>query len=49
MESINNENDKEIYTYQAPWPIYGMNWSRRPGAFRLGFGSFLENYSNQVK
>lgn len=48
---IQKENipQKEIYTYKAPWPIYGMNWSRRPGQFRLGFGSFLENYSNQIQ
>ncbi len=27
---------KEIYTYEAPWQIYGMNWSVRPDQkFRL--------------
>ena len=27
---------KEIYTYEAPWLIYGMNWSnRRNKRFRL--------------
>ena len=34
---------KEIYTYQAPWLIYGMNWSVRPDQkFRLAIGSFEE-------
>ncbi len=23
------EKKKEIYTYEASWPIYGMNWSSR--------------------
>lgn len=23
------DKKKEIYTYEAPWPIYGMNWSSR--------------------
>ena len=36
-------NRKEIYTYQAPWLIYGMNWSVRPDQkFRLAIGSFEE-------
>lgn len=39
---------KEIYTYQAPWLIYGMNWSVRPDKkFRLALGSFLEDYTNK--
>ena len=34
---------KEIYTYQAPWLIYGMNWSvRADQRFRLAIGSFEE-------
>jgi len=40
---------KEIYTYQAPWLIYGMCWSARPDhKFRLAVGSFLEDYTNKV-
>jgi hypothetical protein len=32
---------KEIYTYEAPWQIYGMNWSVRPDQkFRLA-GMFV--------
>ena len=41
---------KEIYTYEAPWLIYGMNWSSRPSPkFRLAVGSFIEDYKNQVE
>lgn len=40
---------KEIYTYQAPWLIYGMSWSTRPDKpFRLALGSFREDYTNKV-
>lgn len=42
---------KEIYTYQAPWTVYAMAWSRRqePGTqFRLAIGSYVEQYSNSV-
>lgn len=41
---------KEIYTYEAPWLIYGMNWSVRPDQrFRLALGSFVEDYNNKVE
>jgi WD repeat-containing protein 68 len=41
---------KEIYTYEAQWPIYGMNWSVRPDQkFRLAVGSFIEEYNNRVE
>ena len=34
---------------QAPWLIYGMNWSvRRDKQFRLAIGSFVEEYNNRV-
>ena len=40
---------KEIYTYTAPWPVYGMNWStRKDMPFRLAVGSFFEEYKNVV-
>ncbi len=50
METTSNK--KEICTYEAPWNIYGMNWSIRdhPQAkFRLAIGSFVEEYNNQVE
>jgi WD repeat-containing protein 68 len=41
---------KEIYKYEAPWTVYGMNWSVRPDKrFRLALGSFLEEYNNKVR
>lgn len=44
------EKKKEIYTYEAPWYIYGMNWSvRLDHPYRLAVGSFLEDYTNKVE
>lgn len=41
---------KEIYKYDAPWPLYAMNWSVRPDKrFRLALGSFVEEYNNKVQ
>jgi hypothetical protein len=41
---------KEIYTYQAPWLVYAMNWSvRMDNRFRLAVGSFLEDYTNKIE
>ncbi len=41
---------KEIYKYEAPWTLYGMNWSVRPDKrFRLALGSFVEEYNNKVQ
>jgi len=42
---------KEIYTYQAPWQVFSLSWSRRPdptSQFTLAIGSYLEQYSNVV-
>ncbi|KAG8498996.1 hypothetical protein CXB51_005418 [Gossypium anomalum] len=37
----------EIYTYEAPWYIYAMNWSvRRDKKYRLAIASLLEQYPN---
>ena len=50
MAVIPEAQKKEIYTYQAPWLIYGMNWSvRTDKRFRLALGSFLEDYTNKVE
>mmetsp|Transcript_24825 Transcript_24825/g.49589 ORF Transcript_24825/g.49589 Transcript_24825/m.49589 type:complete len:335 (-) Transcript_24825:179-1183(-) len=44
------ESKKEIFTYNAPWELYGMSWSVRPDKkFRLAIGSFIEEYSNKVQ
>nr|CAD1836701.1 unnamed protein product [Ananas comosus var. bracteatus] len=40
----------EIYTYEAGWHIYAMNWSvRRDKRYRLSIASLLEQYSNRVE
>ena len=40
----------EIYTYEAPWLIYGMNWSvRKDKNMRLAIGSFIEDHRNRVE
>ncbi len=45
----NNNKSTGIHTYEAPWPLYGMNWSnRRETRFRLAVGSFIEDYPNKV-
>jgi WD repeat-containing protein 68 len=52
MASSEQTPKKEIYTYEAPWTTYGMNWSHvnAPGyRYRLALGSFVEEYSNKVK
>jgi len=42
---------KEIYTHQAPWPVYAMGFCERaadPYRFRFAMGSFVEEYTNEV-
>lgn len=49
MQSGTPAKRKEIYKYEAPWTLYGMNWSIRPDKrFRLALGSFVEEYNNKV-
>ena len=41
---------QEIYTYQAPWIVYGLAWSNNNAEpYRLAIGSFTEEYSNKVQ
>ncbi|CAG8696779.1 1583_t:CDS:2 [Gigaspora margarita] len=42
---------KERYEYKAPWPVYGLDWSKRPGdkSFRLAIGSFIEENINKLQ
>ncbi|KAJ3417034.1 ddb1 and cul4 associated factor 7 [Chytridiales sp. JEL 0842] len=49
MNSAGTNRSREIYTYRAPWPVYGVHWCQRPGTFRLGFGSFIEEYANKIQ
>jgi DDB1- and CUL4-associated factor 7 len=43
--------------YEAPWPVYALDWCKTAGpggqvrprsSFRLGVGSFAENFSNRI-
>jgi hypothetical protein len=43
---------KEIYTYEAPFTVFGLAASQRTSpehAFRFAVGSFIEEYSNKVQ
>ncbi|KAF9978456.1 ddb1 and cul4 associated factor 7 [Actinomortierella ambigua] len=43
---------KEILSYSAPWPVYGLDWSNKrteAGAMRLAVGSFIEDGSNKIQ
>ncbi|KAG5191615.1 WD40-repeat-containing domain protein [Tribonema minus] len=45
------DSGREIYTYEAPWMIYGLAWSRREEqhlGYRLAVGSFMEEFKNSV-
>lgn len=44
------ETKKEIYTYDAGFRIYAMNWSVRPDRpFRMALSSFSESQDNKVR
>ena len=55
MSKLPGRSHREIYRYQAPWPLYAMGWSQKPvgtpeaESFRLALGSFIEEYSNKVQ
>ncbi|KAI8802054.1 WD40-repeat-containing domain protein [Cladochytrium replicatum] len=40
---------RKDYSYCAPWPVYALGWSQRPGSFRMAIGSFYEEYANKLK
>eukprot|EP01029_Cantina_marsupialis_P029209 TRINITY_DN779948_c0_g1_i1.p1 TRINITY_DN779948_c0_g1~~TRINITY_DN779948_c0_g1_i1.p1 ORF type:complete len:322 (-),score=48.09 TRINITY_DN779948_c0_g1_i1:137-1102(-) len=40
--------DKQIFTYQAPWVMYGLAWSVKSPTFRIGIGSFIQDVGNTV-
>lgn len=40
----------DIYTYEAPWDIYAMNWSIRSDKnYRLAIATLFEQYRNRVE
>jgi len=49
-EDAQESKMKEIYTYEAPWDTYALDWSsRRDCPFRLVASSFNQEYSNKVE
>jgi WD repeat-containing protein 68 len=49
-KSVSQKLKNEIYTYEAPWMIYGLSWSvRQDKPYRLALGSFIEEYANKVE
>ncbi|KAL1933091.1 hypothetical protein VTP01DRAFT_8769 [Rhizomucor pusillus] len=57
MDTRNNGSsrqyaEKEIYQYDAPWPVYALDWSKAPGdrhGFRLAVGSLIEEQTNKLQ
>lgn len=50
MESEDHGKRKEIYTYKAPWNIYGMSFCRNPQLkYTMALSSFQEEYLNTVR
>ncbi|KAK8548070.1 hypothetical protein V6N12_060996 [Hibiscus sabdariffa] len=48
--SDDQQKRPEIYTYEAPWHIYAMNWSvHRDKKFRLAIASLLDQYPNRLE
>lgn len=47
--SLPQQRHREVYTFKAPWPIYSLHWSQRPGQFRLGIGSCIEELANKIQ
>jgi WD repeat-containing protein 68 len=46
------QSEKEVYQYDAPWPVYAMDWSKattEKEGYRLALGSFMEEHTNKVK
>lgn len=44
-----SESRKEIYTYQAPWPIFGLAWSHRASSSAKVKGVFGIAKTGQVQ
>ncbi|KAI9313914.1 WD40-repeat-containing domain protein [Dichotomocladium elegans] len=45
-------SSKEIYQYDAPWPIYALDWCKTPNerkGFRMAVGSVIEDSNNKFQ
>lgn len=40
---------KDVYSFSTGFPIFSLSWSQRPGIFRLGVGSCIEEYQNKIQ
>ncbi|KAI7856075.1 WD40-repeat-containing domain protein [Circinella umbellata] len=43
---------KEIYQYDAPWPLYALDWCKIPNerkGFRMAIGSLIEESNNKLQ
>lgn len=50
QEQMARDNDKQIYTYNADWVIYALDFSWRENAeYRLAIGSLRESLDNEIK
>ena len=48
--SDEQQKPSEIYTYEAPWHLYAMNWSvHQDKKYRLAIASLLEQFPNRVE
>ncbi|KAE8663108.1 hypothetical protein F3Y22_tig00113099pilonHSYRG00032 [Hibiscus syriacus] len=48
--SDEKQKRSEIYTYEAPWHVYAMNWSvRRDKKYGVAINSLLEQYINHLE
>ena len=43
------EKKKEIYTYDAPWCVYGLASAPVSATNRLAVGSYIEEYTNKIQ
>ncbi|KAL4505903.1 hypothetical protein ABPG72_013664 [Tetrahymena utriculariae] len=49
-QNIDDGAQNQVFSYQAPWIIYALGFSNRPGYnYRIGIGSFLEDVDNQIE
>ncbi|KAL1925086.1 uncharacterized protein VTP21DRAFT_4740 [Calcarisporiella thermophila] len=47
-----NPDRKHVLRYDAPWPMYGLDWCKRSGerdAWRIAVGSLVEESVNKLK
>ncbi|KAL1916037.1 uncharacterized protein VTP21DRAFT_6041 [Calcarisporiella thermophila] len=42
---------RHMLRYEAPWPIYGLDWSNRGGeeSWRIAIGSLVEEFNNKLQ